>query len=105
MNRVAPLRAGPRTVLGVYAIELVFDVAQQDERLAARPAHREYLAGLHAGGRLVLAGPWDDDTGALLVFDTDEDGMKEILDADPYYRTPGVTIASMRAWAPIFTPR
>jgi uncharacterized protein YciI len=89
----------------VYAIELVFDTTQQDERLAARPAHREHLAGLHADGRLVLAGPWDDDSGALLIFDTDEDGITEIIDADPYYRTPGVTITSMRPWAPIFKPR
>jgi uncharacterized protein len=103
---LSPDGARPLATVGrVYAIELVFDASQEEGRLAVRPAHREYLAGLHADGRLVMAGPWDDDTGALLIFDTDEDGLKEILDGDPYYRAPGVTIASTRVWAPIFTPR
>jgi hypothetical protein len=50
---------------------------------------------------LVLAGPWVDDSGALLVFDTDETGIQAVIDADDYYRTPGVTVASVREWNPI----
>jgi hypothetical protein len=49
----------------------------------------------------VLAGPWHDDTGALLVFRTDGDGVREIMESDPYYRTPGVTVASVREWRPV----
>lgn len=49
-----------------------------------------------------MAGPWDDDSGALLIFRCDEQGMQEIISADPYYSTPGVTIASVRPWTPIF---
>jgi uncharacterized protein len=77
----------------VYVIELSFD--DDPRRLAARPAHRERLAALHAAGRLVLAGPWADDSGALLVFRDDPAG--ELAD-DPYYSTPGVTVRGVREW-------
>ena len=83
----------------MYVLELAF--GDDEERLTARPAHRERLARLHAEGRLALAGPWADDSGALLVFRTDEPGLREIIAADPYYTTPGVTIVSSRLWQPL----
>jgi uncharacterized protein YciI len=83
----------------MHVLELAFD--DDERRLAARSAHRERLARLHAEGRLLIAGPWEDDSGALLVFRADEDGMREILAADPYYATPGVTVVSCRHWRPI----
>jgi uncharacterized protein len=83
----------------MYVLELAF--GDDDRRLTARPAHRERLARLHAAGLLVMAGPWDDDSGALLVFRVDESGMREILAADPYYTTPGVTVVASRRWRPV----
>lgn len=83
----------------MYVLELAFD--DDDRRLAARPAHRERLTRLHAEGLLVMAGPWDDDSGALLVFRVDERGMREILAADPYYTVPGVTVVASRCWRPV----
>ncbi|GAA3755411.1 YciI-like protein [Plantactinospora mayteni] len=70
-------------------------------RLAARPAHRELLARLHAEGGLVAAGPWADDSGALLLFDADEPAVRQALDADPYYRLPGVSVIAVRPWTPV----
>jgi uncharacterized protein len=83
----------------MHVVELAFGA--DPERLDARPAHRERLQELHAAGRLVLAGPYADDSGALLVFDLAESDVTAILDADPYYRTPGVTVVGRREWAPI----
>lgn len=83
----------------MFVLELSFHA--DPRRMAARPAHRERLAELYAQGQLVLAGPWRDDSGALLVFDADQDRVREILDSDPYYRTPGVTVASLREWTPV----
>jgi uncharacterized protein len=85
----------------MYVLELVFDESAAEQRLAARPAHREKLAKLLAEKRLRLAGPWPDDSGALLLFDTDQAGMQEILAADPYYSTPGVSVAALREWNPV----
>ncbi len=81
----------------------MLEIAFTDDprRLDARPAHRRRLQELRAAGRLVLAGPWPDDSGALLVLDTDDAGMERILAEDPYYATPGVSVVSVRAWAPL----
>lgn len=84
----------------MLVVELAFSPAP--ERLAARPAHRETLTRLHAEGKLVAAGPWADDRGALLVFAVDGPELEEIIEGDPYYRgTPGVEVRTIREWSPI----
>jgi uncharacterized protein len=53
---------------------------------ALRPAHREYLARLHADGRLVACGPFTDGSGALYIYETGSLAeAEEILAADPYH--------------------
>ncbi|MEU4362641.1 YciI family protein [Promicromonospora sp. NPDC023987] len=83
-------------------LELTF--AATPERLAARPAHRAILARLHDDGTLLAAGPWADDSGALLLFDVGRAELDRLLDADPYYRTPGVEVAGIREWLPVVGP-
>jgi uncharacterized protein YciI len=84
----------------VFVVELRFD--GNPARLDMRPAHRDRLRDLHERGVLRKAGPWADDSGALLIFDVDsEDELERVLGEDPYYRTPGVTVASKRRWEPI----
>jgi len=77
-----------------FAVELVFG-DNQDERLAVRPAHREYLATLVERGVLLVSGPWADQSGALLVYEVaDEAELREVLAADPY--TPAGVVAETR---------
>jgi uncharacterized protein len=83
-------------------VELAFTASP--ERLAARPAHRELLSRLHEDGRLVAAGPWADDSGALLVFHVERAELDRILDDDPYFRIPGVEVVSVRTWTPVVGP-
>ena len=83
-------------------VELAFTASS--ERLAARPAHRAVLARLHHEGRLVAAGPWADDMGAMLIFDMQREELDRILDADPYYHVAGVEIVRIREWTPIVRP-
>jgi hypothetical protein len=81
-------------------VQLTF--SDDSRRLALRPGHRERLAGLAADGRLLAAGPWSDDTGALLVFTVDSrEALDEIFAADPYYTAPGVTVSSVEEWNPV----
>jgi uncharacterized protein len=90
------------TVIDMYVVELTFD--DNPDRLAARPAHREKLHDLRERGLLRKAGPWADDSGALLIFDVDrEEDLEQLLADDPYYRAPGVTVASKRKWAPVIS--
>jgi uncharacterized protein len=86
----------------MICVELVFN--DDPRRLEARPAHRDRLAGLHQRGAVLAAGPWEDDSGALLIFTLGESEVRAELAADPYYSTPGVTVASTRVWAPVFGP-
>ncbi|MET8356399.1 YciI family protein [Micromonospora sp. NPDC005171] len=84
----------------MFILELSF--GDEPDRLAARPAHRELLKALHQEGKVVMAGPFPDDSGALLIFDVpDAEAFAAIVAEDPYYRTPGVTITGQREWSPI----
>lgn len=59
----------------MICIELSF--TDDPARLAARPAHRQRLVDMQARGLLLAAGPWGDDSGALLVLTTDEPGAEQ----------------------------
>jgi uncharacterized protein YciI len=83
----------------VVCVELSF-AADTSGRDAARPVHRERVQALYANGALLAAGPWRDDTGALLVFQLSEAEVAAELEADPYYSAPGVTIVQVRPWYP-----
>jgi len=84
----------------MFAVQLAF--SDDPARLDLRPQHRERLAGLAAAGRLLAAGPWSDDSGALLVFAVDDRAdLDAILEDDPYYGVAGVTVASVHEWNPV----
>jgi hypothetical protein len=83
----------------VIVLELAFD--DEPARLRARPAHRRRLADLHGEGSLVMAGPWGDETGALLVFDAERSEVDRIMALDPYYTTEGVRVVALREWRPV----
>lgn len=86
----------------MICIELAF--TDHPARLAARAAHRQRLRDLHLQGRLLAAGPWDDDSGALLVLDIERDDAAAVMASDPYFAAPGVIVASIRTWRPIVGP-
>jgi uncharacterized protein len=86
----------------MICVELAF--TNDPRRLASRTAHRQHLAELHLRGVLAAAGPWDDDSGALLIFRLDEAGAQAEINSDPYYTAPGVQIVSIRTWAPVVGP-
>lgn len=75
-----------------------------DERLAARPAHRDKLAQLHDDGVIRMAGPFADDSGAVIIVDAeDRAAVDRLLADDPYVATDGVTVTSVREWRPFIT--
>lgn len=87
----------------VIAIELA--LSPTPERLAARPAHRAIVTDLHARGVVHAAGPFADDSGALILVNGDLAAAEQVLAGDPYYRsTEGVRVVSVREWAPVVGP-
>lgn len=84
-----------------FAVQLRF--TDTDRRLQVRPAHREYLTALKAAGKLVAAGPFADQTGALLVYDVaDEAELRAILADDPYTPADVYEIVTLQEWQPLF---
>jgi len=86
----------------IFAVQYDFVPEQTERRLAARPAHREWLTALKADGRLVQAGPFADGLAALLLFDVDDEAaLDAVLAADPYPKDAYV-VASCRTWTLLF---
>lgn len=71
-----------------------------DEVLAATPAHRAYLRGLHERGLVLVSGPFDPRTGgAVLLRVSDMAALEAIRDADPF-TTGGIADYELHAWVP-----
>jgi uncharacterized protein YciI len=87
--------------MALFAVQLRF--TDTDRRMQVRPAHREYLTALRAAGKLVAAGPFADQSGALLFYDVaDEAELRDILANDPYTSADVYEIAVLKEWQPLF---
>jgi uncharacterized protein YciI len=73
---------------------------------AVRPAHREYLTTLLQTGRLAAAGPYTDDSGALIVYEADTPEQAEaLLKADPFHAGGVFVRWTLKAWKTVFGKR
>jgi uncharacterized protein YciI len=73
---------------------------------AVRPAHRQYLAALKAGGRLAVSGPFTDDSGALIVYEAESAAEAEkLLQADPFHHNGIFLKYVLRPWNPVIANR
>jgi uncharacterized protein YciI len=66
---------------------------------AVRPAHREYLTGKKAEGKIALAGPLQDDAGAIIVYAADSPGeAEEIVRNDPFAKEGVFVSWEIKPW-------
>ena len=84
--------------MGLFAALLEF--TDDDElRQQIRPGHREYLRTLLDAGKLAMSGPWADDTGALVIYEAEDQAEAErLLAADPYRAAGVLADARIREW-------
>jgi uncharacterized protein len=81
-------------------IEYIQDTAKIAE---IRPAHRVYLGELLAAGKLVAAGPFLDDFGALIVYEADTAAAVEsLITADPFHAAGVFVRWTVRPWKVVF---
>jgi uncharacterized protein YciI len=74
-------------------------------RQERRPEHRRRMEQLRDSGVLFASGPWQEDSGALIIFDTDDEQQaRALIEDDSYCQAPGVSIVSVREWNAVFTP-
>jgi hypothetical protein len=84
-----------------FAVEYIYtaDTAKRDE---VRPAHRAFLGELQQKGQLLASGPWATGTGALLVFEAeDEDALKAVLEHDPFAEADLVSRVRINEWTTV----
>jgi uncharacterized protein len=77
-------------------------VPDNDKIQSLRPVHRQYLTSLRERGQLVIAGPFTDDTGALIVYEaaTREEAEK-LLQGDPFHQNGIFVRWVLRPWNPV----
>jgi uncharacterized protein YciI len=76
-------------------------VPETPEMTETRPAHVEFLQGLHEQGRLLVSGRLTDaePLGALLIIRGDSvQDVSEIMDGDPFHRDGFVAERLVRRW-------
>ena len=67
------------------------------------PAHRAYLASLKEHGKLWAAGPFDDGSGALIIYEAEsEDEVNDIIDHDPFHEAGVFSTYIVRPWVQAF---
>jgi uncharacterized protein YciI len=74
------------------------------ERIAEiRPRHREYLTRLKEEGKLFVSGPFEDDSGALIIYEADsEDDARRLVEADPFQEAGIFQSYTMKPWRQVF---
>ena len=84
---------------------LLFEYSDPDLRARVRPAHLDYLGALHENGQVVSAGPFEDGSGALIVYEAaDEAEARALVDADPYAVEGVMEAPLLRGWKVLFPP-
>lgn len=68
-----------------------------------RSAHREYVGKLRGEGKIVMAGPFSDDSGALIVYEADSiEGARALIESDPFNRNGVFESYQMKEWNQLF---
>lgn len=92
--------------MATYAVHYSYG-DDTDARMAARPAHRDFLDGLAGQGVCLVAGAYapSEAPGGLLIFRADsKDQVSELLRDDPYQRGGFVTETKILEWGPVIGP-
>jgi uncharacterized protein len=90
-----------------FAIYCTDKAGALQTRLDNRPAHVDYLNGLNAEGKLVLAGPTLGDdgkpTGSIVIVEAEDKAAAEAIAAnDPYARAGLFETVEIRGWNWVF---
>jgi uncharacterized protein len=68
-------------------VNLITYIADEHRVQNVRPLHREYTQRLKAEGKIVIAGPFRDGVGALIVYEASSQHEAESLASnDPFFK-------------------
>ena len=68
-----------------------------------RPKHREYLTSLKEQGKLFASGPFEDDSGALIIYESDsQEDAEALVEGDPFREAGVFQSYTMKPWRQVF---
>ena len=77
-----------------------------DKVQSIRPVHRQYLMSLRERGQLAAAGPFTDDSGALIVYEAASvEEAEKLLQGDPFHQNGIFLTYVLRPWNPVLVNR
>ncbi len=80
-----------------FLVQTTFTSAEK--RMAHRAEHRVYLNQLVAEGKLLMAGPFADESGGIIIFEAvDEDEVKGMMDNDPFTINGVFATTDIKPW-------
>ncbi len=81
----------------------VIQYRNHDRMPEVTPAHRQYLAELKAQGKLLSAGRFKDQTGALIIYEAgSEDELRELIAADPFSQAGIFNDMTIKEWNQVY---
>ena len=83
----------------------VIDYSQDKTKVeAARPAHRAYLTSLVEKNQLFASGPFEDGSGALIIYEADSpEGVDALMKADPFFAAGVFLRWTVKPWKMVFS--
>jgi uncharacterized protein YciI len=79
-------------------------IIDQELNTKVRPAHLDYLNKLFQEGKVVMAGPFTDKLGGMVIYKADTmEEAKQLAEADPAV-TEGARTLQLREWSPLHFP-
>lgn len=84
-------------------VATVITYGNADKIAEVRPRHREYLGSLKQQGKLAMSGPFEDDSGALIVYEVGSlDEARGLIEADPFNEAGVFQSYTMKPWRQVF---
>ncbi len=75
----------------------------QEKIAEVRPIHRQYLSQLKEAGKLWASGPFTDDSGALIIYETEsEEEARQLIERDPFYEAGVFQEIQLKPWNRVF---
>jgi uncharacterized protein YciI len=78
----------------------IIDYTPERDKIArVRPVHREYIAELKKNNQIVIAGPFHDDSGGLLVYEAETpEQVDALIRNDPFFKEGVFVKWVLRPW-------
>lgn len=85
----------------------IIEYLQDPARVQAiRPVHRQYLTTLKERGQLVMAGPFTDNSGALIIYEAaTAEEAEGFIKGDPFFENGIFLRYQLRPWNPVLGNR